>query len=314
MKDDFSNRTKVTRHTHCDVIFGRGNGISSWPGNVAFRHIVWKYRPRYADANRSDKRNIGLIVTLDVQRLNGRFLVLNPKTGHFHRVSEKRAQDKACQGLREKDVKMPLGFDLEVMASRKKWLQSIIDHHQSSEGKLNPKQTPTLQLTEGKLSPKQTPSKQLTEGKSSSKQTPTGSKQLPERKSTSKQTLTAATVKEIRMTRMVTKISQPATFSRSGARAISSSVLTNKHSSGVATNELRKQPWCCEPPVVLLQDNRTIHVEDLSSVILDQTAHSSSRPFSGASSLSNHSMNGYGDDNTVLFDSNHWPEQDDPVA
>ena len=127
MGGDFLKSSIVKSHESNDVLLGRGHGVSSWPGNVAFRHTVWKYREQYMNARRSDKREIGRMVTMEMKSLNGRFLIFNPKTGNFHEISEKRAEDKACQSLREKDVKIPVGFDLKAMRNRKRWFRFIMN-------------------------------------------------------------------------------------------------------------------------------------------------------------------------------------------
>lgn len=125
-EDDFTESTIIKSHYCNDVIFGRGMGISSWPGNVAFRHTVWKYRQQYMAARHKNKREVARDVTLEIKSLNGRFLIINPTTGNYHEVSKKRAEDKACQSLRQKDSKEPVGFNLKAMKNQKKWFRSLI--------------------------------------------------------------------------------------------------------------------------------------------------------------------------------------------
>jgi hypothetical protein len=254
MAGDFSTSSIVQSHEKADVIFGRGNGASSWPGNVAFRHTVWKYREQYMNARRRHKREIGRIVMLEMRRLNGRFLIIDPKTGSYHEVSEKRAEDKACQSLREKNVKMPVGFDLNAMKNRKRWFGFIMNDPLYQDYKSN--------------------------GSTARKQ----SKKIRVTKSTAK------------------KCRHP---------SISSSVHAPNKLAG-------RNPSAQSGKRILFGEDSTeyndiMHDDDMSLFSLDNMAHPS-LPFHGESYLSNQSVDGYGDDNSVLVDLKRWPEREDHVT
>jgi hypothetical protein len=269
MGSDFTKSTIVKSHYSNDVIFGRGSGVSSWPGNVAFRHTVWKYRQLYTMARRRDKREIGRTVTQEMKSLNGRFLIINPKTGNYHEVSTKRAEDKACQSLREKDVKMPVGFDLQAMKNRKRWFRSIITNQ------------PIVQPLD----------------------------------CISNSTNTHVDDRESRASRHISKkcrlpVQPDAKRSRK----------TSIHSSAKASNNIDHKASSSGKlnQHFLLDDedpigyNEIIHDDDMSVMTLDHMVHPTI-PFQGESLMSNQSVDGFGDDNSVLVDFKTWPEREDPA-
>jgi hypothetical protein len=260
MPNEFTESTIVKAHCCSDVIFGRGNGVSSWPGNVAFRHFVWKYRQKYMVARRSGRREIGRAVTQEMKSLNGRFLIINPETGNYHEVSEKRAEDKACQSLREKDAKIPTGFDLKAMKNKKKWFRSIINRHkiaQSQDCVSSP-----MPLVDDK---------------------------------------------ESRDTCHISKRSSPPlkpAENRGGQKLMSLSVPTPNHTTYHKT--YGKYFPTDEGPSGY---NDIIHGDDLSVMTLDHLVHSTIL-FPGESIQS---VDGFGDDNSVLVDLKQWPDRDDPA-
>jgi hypothetical protein len=96
-----------------DVLLGRGNGVATYPGNLAFRRIVWARRPHYEKSIRNEKRKVAALVVQEVQALDppGRFVVAF-KRGHVV-VSATRALEKTCQALREKKISMPREPDVD---------------------------------------------------------------------------------------------------------------------------------------------------------------------------------------------------------
>ena len=255
METDFSKLTIVQSHHTNDVIFGKGNGAASWPGNVAFRHIVWKYRQQYTLSRSCDKREIGRAVTQEMKSINGRFLMINPKTGNYHEVSQKRAEDKACQSLRQKNVKEPPGFDLNAMNSRKKWFRSITSNHQT------------------RAQPKDCLSNPMTRASNN-----TGKRSCPP--------------------------VQPA-VKRSRKLSVSFSLQ--------APNDLRDHK-ALRTDFMLDDDtiecNKIIYDDDMSIMTLDHFKVQTTIPFPDES---NHSVNGFGDDNSVLVDLKQWPDREDPA-
>jgi hypothetical protein len=102
-----------------DVILGRGNGISNWPGNIAYRHIVWSHRDAYQCSMRNDKQNLARKVVADVYSLDppGRFIECNLH-GDYQMVSFGTAMEKASQALRERRMSKPQGYNPKAMAAQ----------------------------------------------------------------------------------------------------------------------------------------------------------------------------------------------------
>ena len=92
-----------------DVLLGRGSGIANYPGNVMFRHIIWKCRDMYARAYRTEKRVVAELVVKTVGCLEppGRFLRRVGEDRDYVVVPERNAVEKACQALREKKMSLP---------------------------------------------------------------------------------------------------------------------------------------------------------------------------------------------------------------
>jgi hypothetical protein len=87
-----------------DVKLGRGNGISSWSGNVNFREIIEEHRPEYSETRKNQKwriaeRIFNLIASLEPE---GRFIKLDDESNTYHVVDYTTASEKICQALREK--------------------------------------------------------------------------------------------------------------------------------------------------------------------------------------------------------------------
>lgn len=270
MENDFSKSTIVKSHYGNDVIFGRGNGVSSWPGNIAFRHTVWKYRQQYMIARRRDKREIGRTVILEMKSLNGRFLIIDPKTGNYHEVSKKRAEDKACQSLREKEAKIPVGFDVKAMKNRKKWFRSII-------------RNPSLAQPQDCVA---NPNESLLDEKN-----------------------TASSSSIVRHDRPSVAAKGGKSFS---ACSVPSPIFLSDHN---ASGKQGEHFMLGEDPIEYNEIINDDDDDDMSIITLDHChmVHPTI-PFPGASSmLSNQSVDGFGDDNSVLVDLKLWPEREDHV-
>lgn len=92
-----------------DVMLGRGSGTSNHIGNISFRLLVNKHKPRYVAASRVDKPKVaGEVVDL-WRKLTppGRFLMrCDDDQGDmslWSDVGDRRARQKTSQCLREKD-------------------------------------------------------------------------------------------------------------------------------------------------------------------------------------------------------------------
>jgi len=94
-----------------DVLFGRGNGIVQYDGNIKFRHLVWKHRPVYLSSEKHSKGAIARNVMAEIEKLSppGRFLEQIARQTYAV-VEDKRVFQKVCQSLREKKVGCPAQF------------------------------------------------------------------------------------------------------------------------------------------------------------------------------------------------------------
>ncbi|CAB9531928.1 Transcriptional regulator (Partial), partial [Seminavis robusta] len=104
--EDEISRIRLPRAN--DVLCGRGGHGTSHPGNLGFRMLVEKYKPKFQSAPRSEKSKIATAVVMAWRKQNppGRFLSLSSESrgGYnlWHDIGDKLATRKANQGLREK--------------------------------------------------------------------------------------------------------------------------------------------------------------------------------------------------------------------
>ena len=89
-----------------DVLCGRGNGISAWPGNIYFRQVVNQYRLEYKNNPRNHKGQVALSVIAEIEHVGGRFLTEAENGRHFL-LSKRKVFDKTVQALREHQVARP---------------------------------------------------------------------------------------------------------------------------------------------------------------------------------------------------------------
>jgi hypothetical protein len=84
-------------HIH-DVLLGRGNGVSHFPGNLVFRDFCWSVRKDYNKAIRNEKGRVAAqVIDLVKQRKPpGRFLEL--ADGYYTEVPYDRVKEKIQQG------------------------------------------------------------------------------------------------------------------------------------------------------------------------------------------------------------------------
>lgn len=94
--------------TDNDVVLGKGNGINYLPGNIQFRGLVARYKSDYESTTRSSKAFVAEQVIQDLSSLDppGRFIELGGDGDEeYVVVSHKRALEKTCQALREKNTR-----------------------------------------------------------------------------------------------------------------------------------------------------------------------------------------------------------------
>jgi len=88
-----------------DVMLGRGSGASNHIGNIQFRQIVEKFKPKYIRALKVDKPGVAEEVLVLWKNMNppGRFLDrLHSDAMVWHEVDNVKARQKTSQCLREK--------------------------------------------------------------------------------------------------------------------------------------------------------------------------------------------------------------------
>lgn len=106
-----ANKVKLkikTPHVN-DVLFGRGGGINSHPGNKSFRQIVKGEKERYNLAcTKAEKAKISHQIVNLIHSKGGRFLSVNPGKGinpgndiYWMEVDANKAMAKTSQALRE---------------------------------------------------------------------------------------------------------------------------------------------------------------------------------------------------------------------
>jgi hypothetical protein len=118
-----------------DVLLGRGGATNNHPGNQKFRAIVAEHQIEYLQARKKEKVVIARRIVAIVHKNGGRFLKRSPDAETWEQVTDKRAQEKTSQALREgldvrhhkiRVAKRPreAHSDSEVHSSRKK-LKSV---------------------------------------------------------------------------------------------------------------------------------------------------------------------------------------------
>lgn len=84
-----------------DVLLGRGGATNNHDGNRKFRVLVAENQPFYLQARKRDKVVIARQIVSSIQGNGGRFLKRGNDDSEWVQVSDKRAQEKTSQALRE---------------------------------------------------------------------------------------------------------------------------------------------------------------------------------------------------------------------
>lgn len=84
-----------------DVLLGRGGATNNHDGNRRFRLLVADHQQEYLQARKRDKVDIARRIVSIVQSKGGRFLKRGSDDATWVPVSDKRAQEKTSQALRE---------------------------------------------------------------------------------------------------------------------------------------------------------------------------------------------------------------------
>lgn len=84
-----------------DVLLGRGGATNSHDGNRKFRTVVAKHQQEYLKARKREKVGIARRIVAIIHNNGGRFLKRTDNAQNWVEVTEKRAQEKTSQALRE---------------------------------------------------------------------------------------------------------------------------------------------------------------------------------------------------------------------
>eukprot|EP00522_Entomoneis_paludosa_P016546 CAMPEP_0172450000 /NCGR_PEP_ID=MMETSP1065-20121228/8540_1 /TAXON_ID=265537 /ORGANISM="Amphiprora paludosa, Strain CCMP125" /LENGTH=223 /DNA_ID=CAMNT_0013201765 /DNA_START=78 /DNA_END=749 /DNA_ORIENTATION=+ len=96
-----SNNSSADNIREHDVLLGRGGQTNKHSGNKEYRTIVTQHQDEYLQARKKDKVLIARRIVQIVQERGGRFLKQNASTQQWEAVTDKRAQEKTSQALRE---------------------------------------------------------------------------------------------------------------------------------------------------------------------------------------------------------------------
>lgn len=84
-----------------DVLCGRGGQTNNHEGNKAFRSIVSRHQEEYLGSRKKDKAAIARRIVSIIHDNGGKFIAKNSATGKWEEVTDKKAQEKTSQALRE---------------------------------------------------------------------------------------------------------------------------------------------------------------------------------------------------------------------
>lgn len=100
---------QISEPSFKDVLSGRGNGVASHPGNLAFRKYIKHYRLAYQGADRKHKSRITTLIIQAIKESGGRFLspvveegASTNKNTVWQVLDNDKAWEKTSQALREK--------------------------------------------------------------------------------------------------------------------------------------------------------------------------------------------------------------------
>lgn len=98
MVDNFVENAHIRDH---DVLLGRGGRTNLHVGNKRFRSVVNERQTEYLEARKCDKVLIARLIVTTIKSNGGRFLKQSDCGNRWVEVTEKRAQQKTSQALRE---------------------------------------------------------------------------------------------------------------------------------------------------------------------------------------------------------------------
>lgn len=113
MSGNPSKLKNIESPTEHDVVGGRGGASYKHPGNVTYRSLVTLNKPLYTCSKKLEKINISrsIVAAIRAQDPPGRFLELDPSTGLWNDIGDKKATEKTSQALREGQPKLRKDLD-----------------------------------------------------------------------------------------------------------------------------------------------------------------------------------------------------------
>jgi hypothetical protein len=96
-----NNQTNIASIGPNDVLLGRGGATNNHGGNQKFRLFVAEHQREYLQARKHDKVVIARRIVSMVYANGGRFLQSGSSKDNWVQASDKRAQEKTSQALRE---------------------------------------------------------------------------------------------------------------------------------------------------------------------------------------------------------------------
>lgn len=109
-----------------DVLFGRGSNTVMFPGNVRFRHIVWKYKAAYVSTERKHRAKYVNMVINEVRTSTPPARFVEVTDSGFELAGLRRIHEKVCQSLREKKNKRPKNFQGEIVEPDPSTIKSVV--------------------------------------------------------------------------------------------------------------------------------------------------------------------------------------------
>ncbi len=115
-----------------DILFGRGNGVAFFPGNIKFRSIAWTFRDEYSKVIKAERKVLAHKVIRVLTNLEPPSRFLEPTELGYREVSKERVLEKICQTLREKKFQPPKPEDSKRVAKSFHFLTSLKKGKKSS--------------------------------------------------------------------------------------------------------------------------------------------------------------------------------------
>uniref|UniRef100_A0A7S1FUC5 DUF6824 domain-containing protein n=1 Tax=Corethron hystrix TaxID=216773 RepID=A0A7S1FUC5_9STRA len=129
-----------------DVLSGRGSRSNHHEGNIRFRDLVSKWRPKYIASEKNDKPAISLLVVAQIRSLDppGRFLTLDKKNRLWNDIGNKRAHEKVSQAMRDGPSRHVVRVDPHLQALVRSTLREKMSQTKQQNNGASPHNFPLL--------------------------------------------------------------------------------------------------------------------------------------------------------------------------